>query len=581
MIGFSHAIRWKEAMGIVRHCGLAKVEFVGRLALFYVLTVLNAVFEGTGFVLLINLVTGKISETNPDLVTQASLQVMQKLGVDHDAGSILIFVVSLFLIRAALVFLVESIGGVLNAEIRRRIQERGFASLMQGDWEYLRDIRVGQRVGAVTEESVVVAKYLISIVRTSYAILTGLVLIGIALMVSIEITLLMIVVAIPVLLFLQWMFFRVSRLSYQHVGQRQGFAADVTERLTGLFQIKVEALTEQHTKTGLRHQERLTALERGLAYCQATITASNVALPALVLFACSVWFWLRGESILDSMHLLAGVGVVGARAAAQFNVAAANLGNLSRLSGSIVPVFQLFTVPQEPVKQAIHEKVVALRLEDVSYSYNESARVSNVNFTVALARPFLIRGPSGAGKTTLANLIAGLYKPSSGRVVYRGISGRDYHSERFRPLVGYVTQDIYLLHGSVRDNLSLALDRVEDDWLWNCLRQVGAEEFVQELGGLEAVIAEAGRSLSGGERRRLGIARVLARRPDILILDEVTAGLDQARKQELVGTIEKLSSALPLIIISHEPLQLKSADEWTLEVDAVSLKPQGLESSVH
>ena len=134
--------------------------------------------------------------------------------------------------------------------------------------------------------------------------------------------------------------------------------------------------------------------------------------------------------------------------------------------------------------------------------------------------------------------------------------------------MGYVTQDIHLFHGTIRDNLIIFPDSgVGDDSLWRCLLCVGAEGFVRKLGGLDAVITEAGRSLSGGEKRRLGIARVLIANPHILILDEVTAGLDEARKKELIATIKTLAESLIVIVITHDP---DVADQGTGSIVSLS-----------
>jgi ABC-type transport system involved in cytochrome bd biosynthesis fused ATPase/permease subunit len=97
-----------------------------------------------------------------------------------------------------------------------------------------------------------------------------------------------------------------------------------------------------------------------------------------------------------------------------------------------------------------------------------------------------------------------------------------------------------------------AADNVDDEFLYECLKKAGANEFVQNMGGLYATLSEAGRSLSGGEKRRIGIARSLTKRPDILILDEVTAGLDEEKKYELVKTIKTLADTMVVIIITHD-----------------------------
>lgn len=555
--------RWHDTKAIVRASGLLDRRAGPILAAFYVLTIATALFDGVGLVLLMNLMTGNVASAGQaDVVTATAMRFLQRLGGRSDAMAVLFFIVALFAVRAAMTFAVQGMESALNAYIRRRIQERGFASVLRGDWEVLRDMRVGQRVGAITEESTIVAKYLISIVRTTYAFLTGAVLLLIAALVSAELTTIMVVTAVPAMAILRWLFGRVSRLSREQVGERQGFVADITERLNALFHIKVEGQPEGHIVDGLRHQHRLTSLETRIGMAQAGITAFNILLPSIVLLEFSAWFALRGLPFTESMNLLASVGIVGARAAAQFNSAEASLGNISRLSGSLAPVAALFGVRAERPFALILEPLRSVVLVGVTYRYTDSAGVTDANFTAQVGRPFLIKGPSGSGKTTLANLIAGVYRPQAGTVTYTGSSGRAYSSSDHRPAVGYVTQDIHLFHGSIRQNLASRAEALDDDWLWTCLERSGAANMVRAAGGLDAVIAEAGRSLSGGERRRLGIARVLVQRPSMLILDEVTAGLDDANRRGIVQTIQDLSKDLVVFIISHDPLELPFSDEW-------------------
>jgi len=571
---FLQSIRWHEACAVIRACGFVRLRWAAVLAFYYLLTIANALFDGVGLVLLVNLMTGKISDQGLDLVSRSSLWILRRAGGDAEPATVLLFIVALFTVRSALAFTVQAMDSSLNTLTRRRIQEHGFRALMQGEWEFLRDMRVGQRTGALTEEAAVVAKYITSLVRAGYALVTGVVLMLVALLISPQLTAIMIMTAIPAAVILQILFIRVARLARLQVSERQAFAADIAERLNGLFQIKVEGQTERHIADGLRHQAPMTALEYRVGFVQAGITAFNVVLPAIVLLEFAAWFAVRGESLMASINILGSVGIVGARAAAQFNSAEGSLGNLSRLSGSLVPVAALFDVKPEAPRAPVPEPVAAVNLRNVVYRYNDTAGVEDTSFTARVGRSFLIKGPSGAGKTTLANVIAGVYRPQSGTVIYEGASGREYDSREFRPLVGYVAQDIHLFHGNVRDNLVGRQAGVDDGWLWECLSRAGLSATIEGLGGLDGMIAEAGRSLSGGERRRLGIARVLVRRPGLLILDEVTAGLDEENRRGIISTIAQLSRELVMIIISHDPLDLPVSDEWDLTPGApVPLPP--------
>jgi ABC-type bacteriocin/lantibiotic exporter with double-glycine peptidase domain len=243
---------------------------------------------------------------------------------------------------------------------------------------------------------------------------------------------------------------------------------------------------------------------------------------------------------------------VGTQALSQANQFTANLGNVSAYAGSVGPVYELFSITPEVWRPLVPERVTRVELQDVSYNYSERAGVRGVSLSFGVGNPLLLMGPSGSGKTTLANVVAGLYRASKGRVVYVGESGTVYDAIESRPRVGYVPQDILLFQGTVRENLTGGQGYIDDEVLIAALRGAGAETFVSRLGGLDAVIVEAGRSLSGGERRRLGIARVLAGHPDVLILDEVTVGLDEERKIELLATIGALSEGFVVVAITHD-----------------------------
>jgi ABC-type bacteriocin/lantibiotic exporter with double-glycine peptidase domain len=330
------------------------------------------------------------------------------------------------------------------------------------------------------------------------------------------------------------------------------------------MQIHVEAKPDFHLAEGLRVQPELTRHEVRIAYCQAVLGSFSLLLPLACLIVLAIWLGFAGSHEAPNMALAASIGVLGIRLANQLNGALASVGNLSRLSGSLYPVLAALELPQVRSTIQMPEPVGAVRLNGVAYSYEETEVLRNINLIVERGTPVVLVGPSGRGKTTLANLISGLYVPSSGTITYLGAkSNRHFVSMQYRARVGYVTQDIYLFQGTLRDNL-LSGQSIADELVWQTLEKVGAADFVRALGGLDAESAEAGRSLSGGQRRRLGIARVLLSDSDILIFDEITAGLDPINRQAVLDLLALLAETHVMILISHDDISLPRQQTYLL-----------------
>lgn len=206
----------------------------------------------------------------------------------------------------------------------------------------------------------------------------------------------------------------------------------------------------------------------------------------------------------------------------------------------------------------------ALQLHAVSYRYQAGAApaLDSLDATIRAGSMVALVGTSGAGKTTLADLILGLLTPHSGRLTVDGvtIAGDTLHG--WRQSVAYVPQDPFFLNASVRDNLAwTAADASEADML-AALEQAGARAFtLRRADGLDTLIGDHGRQLSGGERQRLALARALLRRPSVLVLDEPTSALDPANARLVHQTIARLRGSMTIIIIAHDLASVRDADQ--------------------
>jgi len=206
----------------------------------------------------------------------------------------------------------------------------------------------------------------------------------------------------------------------------------------------------------------------------------------------------------------------------------------------------------------------AIELEAVSYTYPSATEpaIANVSLAIRRGESIGIIGPTGAGKSTLVDVILGLLPPTSGRITVDGID-LSTTSAPWKRRIGYVPQTIYLIDDSLRRNIALGIkdEEVDDARIHAVLAAAQLQAFVSQLPeGLDTCVGERGVRLSGGERQRIAIARALYHDPDVLIFDEATASLDVRTEAEINRTINALRSVKTIVVIAHRLSSVKSCD---------------------
>jgi ATP-binding cassette subfamily C protein len=556
-------IQLAKAVQIGRRIGLGGAHFRLLLLGYCAVTVVGALLDGVGMVTLIGLITGEYLKAKPDPVTATTIGMLRDVGLDPSAGALLAVSGVLIAAKIACNILIDVADAWVLAHTRLQMQRQQLRGVLGAPWEELRNRRAGKMTASMIEETALACKYVVAAVRGIYFVLSALVFGLIAMAVSAELTMLLAFLGIPVVLALRGLFNVQTRLSNEQTQVRQGLAADLAERLGSLFQIKVEGNEAAHHERALRRAPAVAKLEVRIGLGFAVISSTNGILLLVGMAGFYGWSVWRGIPLNDAFALLASVGIVGSKAATHANNAVATIGNLTRLGGSVVPIHELMFLQPEPARKELPGEIQRVELEDASYPLGLAGGLRSVALKVAAGDPLAIRGPSGSGKTTLANLISGVYLPASGTVWYFARDGARYDSRTWKARVGYVPQEISLFHGTIRENLQPGEVTLPDADLLALLNKVGAGDFVAQAGGLDAVLLEGGRSLSGGERRRLGIARVLAQRPHMLVLDEVMNGLDEQLKAEIGAVIQALSGRMVVLAITHDPYEYLGWREWS------------------
>jgi ATP-binding cassette subfamily C protein len=207
-----------------------------------------------------------------------------------------------------------------------------------------------------------------------------------------------------------------------------------------------------------------------------------------------------------------------------------------------------------------------IRFDHVSFAHphdgdGEAAGVHDLTLTIAPGTSLGIKGPSGAGKTTFADLLAGLYPPQSGTITIGGEQLEGAVLSRWRNTIAYVAQDPFLFHDTIRRNLAWADPSADEARLWLALELVEAAAFIRALpAGLDTVVGERGTLISGGERQRIALARAVLRRAQLIVLDEATNALDPATETVILTRLMTLTPRPMLVIIAHRPDSLDGCD---------------------
>jgi ATP-binding cassette subfamily B protein len=363
-----------------------------------------------------------------------------------------------------------------------------------------------------------------------------------------------------------------KKIATQRQRQMAEMAATVTESLSvsGILLGRTMGRSDSLTRSFAEESEGLVDLEvrSNMAgrWRMSVISIVMAAMPAVIYWTAGMTLHLGGPD--------ASIGTIVAFVSLQqglFRPAVSLLSTGVQIQTSLALFARIFEYLDLPIDITERENPVHLdsikgevAFEEVEFHYDDKSGVilDGIDITVPAGNSLAIVGPTGAGKSTLGYLVPRLYDVTGGRVTLDGVDVRDLDFDTLARAVGVVSQETYLFHASVADNLRFAKPDATDEELHTAARAAQIHEHIAGLpDGYDTVVGERGHRFSGGEKQRLAIARTILRDPPVLILDEATSALDNRTEAAVQDAIDALSANRTTLTIAHRLSTIRSADQ--------------------
>jgi ATP-binding cassette subfamily C protein len=543
-------------------------ESPARASLTVVVLVALTFIEGAGLLLLAPLLENlMLVEENPLPRIEGWLQTLLSwAGLEISLGSLLLLYVAIAVVRAGLLQWRTQLVTSMRENVIYAYRQRLYRAVVAAEWRFLVTRTPSELVYALTHETNRIGPVVTQLVDLAAALMVSLIYFGVAVRLSPALAAVVLTAAGLLAIYVQRSLEEARDTGADGAAAKKRLHRAMAEQISGLKTARTFGVTAHHAQQidTLSQSARDIWLSVTLAKSrfQQTLELASTILLAAIVFGSVVVLDVSPALLLVLLYIFARL--------------VPRLINIYRLVQALVtalPVVDSLVALErdcaaaaEPVVAGVREIALrrAITFDDVSFSYlsrGEAMAVAGVRMRIAAGKTTAIVGPSGSGKSSIADLLVGLLTPTAGRILVDDEPLAPETLASWRSQIAYVPQETFLFDDTVRANLQWARPDATEPEIWDALRLAAADAFVADLpNGLDTIIGERGVLLSGGERQRLSIARALLRRPSILLLDEATSSLDVEHERKIQRAIELLRHRVTLVVITHRLTTIRHAD---------------------
>ena len=500
---------------------------------------------------------------------QAVENVLRSIGLQPSLWTLVGLVVVAISSKAVVLWLAMRQVGFTVAKVMLDLRLELVRAILNARWSYFGSQQVGGFANAISREAVRSANGYREACVVIGSIVQILIYIVVSALISWEVTLVAIVTGVALLRSLRFLIAMGRSAGEQEMTLTRSLAARLVDALQGIKPMKAMARENLFWPLLASEAEGLDRAHRKSVIASESLRLFQEPVVSLVLGIGLVVLLTIADRSFSAVLVLAFVfyrlmgQINGLQTRYQYMV------NGEAMFWSLRHQIDEAKAAAERHEGSVHPAGLAdaIELRNVGFSYGELTVLRDLSIRIPAGQMTAIVGESGSGKTTILDLITGLRRPDEGEVYVDGVPMSEIDLKSWRELIGYVPQDVFLFHDTVRRNVTLGDDTISDERVEQALRDAGAWDFIaRDTQGIGAFISPQGSNLSGGQRQRLAIARAIVRRPALMVLDEATSGLDTRTEAAIIETLRALRGDVTILAISHQPA-LRDAADLTLLIE--------------
>ena len=530
-----------------------------------VLSVIGGLLEGIGINAIVPLFAfiDKTSVAEMDIISRTLKQLFVFLGISFSVKTILIFILALFIVKAIMLFYTNNLTCKITTQYEKDSRLELFRLMTETDWPHLAQQKIGHLdqllTTYVTNGAGLLSVVSFLMLSTVNLLVYGLIIVNISPLTAILVG----IVGILLFFLFKPLFYKNNKISEKSASSYKQLSHYVNEHIIGMKVIKSMSVEREVVKNSEGHFDYMRELSMGV-YSARNLTNSLLQPMGVILILGIFAFFYKTEAFTFGSFAVVVYAIQ--RLFSQIQVVQSQIHGVSSgfpyLAGMVR--YKDDAIKNKEKNTGTKEFVFknSLDFKRVDFSYNNGADViSGINFSLKKGEILGLIGPSGAGKTTIVDLLLRLYQPQKGIIELDGADVSGIKMKEWRTNIGYVPQEAFLLNDTIENNIKFYDNSITYEDMVSAVKMANIYEFIEEQPQkFQTAVGERGTLLSGGQRQRIALARVLARKPQILILDEATSSLDNESELFIQKAIEGLKGKMTILIIAHRLSTVMIAD---------------------